>query len=77
MKQTKKTKIKEAISLFFQKPEHEFYGHHLTSFVINRTGYRYLYPDTAMRYAREMKQAGEINFICISKMHSLYRSVKI
>ena len=76
MKQTKKSKIKEAILLYFEKPEHEFYGHHLTSFVINRSGFRYTYDSTVMRYAREMRQAGEINFICLLKRDSLYKSVK-
>jgi len=76
MKQTKKTKIKEAILLYFEKPEHEFYGHHLTSAVINRTGLRYVYPGTVLRYSREMRQAGQINFICLLKRDSLYKSVK-
>ena len=76
MTQTKKSKIKEAILLYFEKPEHEYYGHHLTSFIVNRTGLRYTYDSSILRYTRQLKQEGKIKYICLLKRDSLYRSLK-
>ncbi len=72
----KKQQIIKAILLYFEKPEHEYYGHHLTSFAINRTGLRYTYESTISRYARQLRQRGLINYICLSKRDSLYKSIK-
>jgi hypothetical protein len=70
---TKKYQIKRSIRDFFEgaKPGNEFFGLSLIKFVRLNNKFD-VYPDTVLRYLREMKERKLINFDCVNRQKSLY-----
>ena len=60
----------EIVKRFNELPE-SFYGHALFERVLLRSGAR-TYPDTIMRYFRELRENGVIRCECVNKQKSLY-----
>ena len=79
MKQTNdKAKINQVFMDWFEgNPEGtEFKLIDMITHARNRTTLYYRLDDTFRRYLMGLREDGIINFTCISKMHSLYKSVK-
>jgi hypothetical protein len=72
---SKKKVIQKAIAYYFKTHNNRFYGHFLFNFVVEYTGMM-VYPDTVLRYMREMREEGLINYETISRKKSLYEIKK-
>lgn len=68
-----------AIRYFFAKVkcDETFNGIDLINYVCEAIGRPYRYGDTIMRYAREMKQRKEINFVCTNPCKARYKKIAI
>ena len=78
MKTTKRQKIRQALLEYFERNgEHEYFGSHLVTHIRNKTSEHYVFEDTILKYCRTLKQEGKINFECINRHDSLYKSFKI
>jgi PII-like signaling protein len=54
----------------------EFHGSSLIRYIKNRIGNHAIYGDSILRYMRELKAEGKINFKCLNKEKSLYLKIK-
>jgi len=66
-----KEQLKSEIVKRYGELPNEFYGHALFERVLLRSGAR-TYPDTIMRYFRELRENGVIRYECVNKQKSLY-----
>ena len=49
-----------------------FYGSILADYVKERIGNKNMYPDTVLRYLRELRSSGEVDYDVILKSESKY-----
>jgi len=71
---SKKKQIKVAIGAFFEmlNPGETIKSEDVVKFCKRRTG-KYVYPDSVLRYLREMRQDGVINYNCECKSERRFR----
>lgn len=73
-----KKKIRGAIRLFFIKnADSEFYGWQLYEFVRREVYLGGKYQSTILRYLRQLQAEGLINYVCLLKSDSLYKTGKL
>jgi len=72
--QPDKPVIKQHIQTFFDmfRIGETFQSEDVVKFVKRRTGKQF-YPDTILRYARELRQDGKVNYTCTCKMHRVIK----
>lgn len=77
-KLSKRRKAIACIAFFFKtRPNKQFHGYDLTNFV-NALAKMKLYPDTVLRYMRQMRERGMIDYEQVGKKaDSLYKVKKI
>ena len=74
---TTKKKIKKAILRYFKalKEGEQFYGSAMADYCTKKAGSPHTFPATVLRYMREMKAAGELDFKCLLPAESLYEKI--
>jgi hypothetical protein len=51
-------------------------GHQLTETIKSMPGFKYTFTDTILRYFRELKDSGQIDYICRDRKKSIYELTK-
>ena len=70
-----KKEIKKAIQSFWIpfSPGDQFRSEEILKSVQHQLGIQYIYPDTVLRYARELREEGKINYECIHKRERIIK----
>jgi hypothetical protein len=66
---SQKQQIMKSIRRFYSYLESgdSFRTEHLVEYVKRDLDIQYIYPDSLLRYHRELKEQGKINFICTNR----------
>lgn len=73
---SKKSQIKQSILNNWSKFTYYFKSENLINIVKNDLNIEYIYPDTILRYMRELKSDGKINYQCKDKKKREYLILK-
>jgi hypothetical protein len=66
-------KLKRYVEEVYNKMPNEFYGLDFLRKVRERSGRFYVFDDTILRYLRELREEGKINYKVIDQKRSKYK----
>lgn len=72
---SKKEQIKSWIMKFWDSMAKEFKSEELVTRIWVANKSEYLYPDTVLRYMRELKNEGKINYECKCRKSRVYLKI--
>ena len=77
MKKNQKKRIIVALEQFFEpmRPGDQIQSEETVKAVKRALGIKYIYPDTVLRYLRELRKQGKVNYRCLSKSKRVFEVI--